>query len=850
MEVISEESIIELHKKINYQAHYIDELKKKIDILEAYNRDLELALLTIRGRANDFEFEDDLSHGEKLFSADENRMQILNLLKSTKWRYDNGEKTLNLQHKSHNVDLSPELRQYHLKMVERKYGGGQKANRAASVIQVHFRKYQMNKRFDKWRKASTNHSRVYRSRSDADFTYRMGGRRPRSFAGIGTALPYEEYLAQRSESRNSFNSRLKHEDANKFQSQSGDRAHHSAVEATQNYRAINVNDAELSQSEATFDKYLSDQSNRDILLKDHSLTDMNETSLGLLQNSDSSNTLQNTANFVQSAKATSTNEEGRFLMESKLKKQVATSGEYKENGIGNIAIYSNRGLNLRTGLHYFNRKPQRGIEYLIRKGILKRDPEFVARFLFEQIGVSKKFLGEYLGCISESFNVAVLDWYINFLDFTKITVDEALRRMLKTFLLPGEAQKIEKIMQVFAHRYCECNEDCPFSEDTMFILSFSMIMLNTDLHNPNIKNERRMKEQDFIRNNRGINDGNDLPDQFLAGIYHRIKQNPFQSGVDHTTKVRNIENSINGKCPELSLPHRQLIHIASFCVVDPNKKEKPGLHPRIVFLFNDMILLTKMQIKKGRQSAPLKVPTVGGSTYNYKSHYTLWEAILSYDRFLDYKFPLQLYKQLDSKIVLTLNASNESERRNFVKNLKLALCEVEAVEKERLGNDSAEIEAQKAGKNYLSRNTDNTSVTGSAEATPLVSYSLGDDKAAYNGSTMNSKEITSTVKLSESISSSSECDESTLSIANNSSLQKDHDVESAEANTTENVLQSRHFDNVKLPTADLHDISNISGSLSPKHDINTEASSTNSESCDITLDKEMSLSHDDKSISI
>ncbi|EDV29014.1 uncharacterized protein TRIADDRAFT_52469 [Trichoplax adhaerens] len=805
MEVISEESIIELHKKINYQAHYIDELKKKIDILEAYNRDLELALLTIHGRANDFEFEDDLSHGEKLFSV----VKIL---------------------------YSGLFNLYTIFNNPRMHSDSSYLNR--NTLQW------MNKRFDKWRKASTNHSRVYRSRSDADFTYRMGGRRPRSFAGIGTALPYEEYLAQRSESRNSFNSRLKHEDANKFQSQSGDRAHHSAIEATQNYRAINVNDAELSQSEATFDKYLSDQSNRDILLKDHSLTDMNETSLGLLQNSDSSNTLQNTANFVQSAKATSTNEEGRFLMESKLKKQVAASGEYKENGIDFLTskvaydIIPNPML-----VKSEHRKPQRGIEYLIRKGILKRDPEFVARFLFEQIGVSKKFLGEYLGCISESFNVAVLDWYINFLDFTKITVDEALRRMLKTFLLP-----------VFAHRYCECNEDCPFSEDTMFILSFSMIMLNTDLHNPNIKNERRMKEQDFIRNNRGINDGNDLPDQFLAGIYHRIKQNPFQSGVDHTTKVRNIENSINGKCPELSLPHRQLIHIASFCVVDPNKKEKPGLHPRIVFLFNDMILLTKMQIKKGRQSAPLKVPTVGGSTYNYKSHYTLWGLQVRVIKHSYYKFPLQLYKQLDSKIVLTLNASNESERRNFVKNLKLALCEVEAVEKERL----AEIEAQKAGKNYLSRNTDNTSVIGSAEATQLVSYSLknyniflkGDDKAAYNGSTMNSKEITSTVKLSESISSSSECDESTLSIANNSSLQKDHDVESAEANTTENVLQSRHFDNVKLPTADLHDISNISGSLSPKHDINTEASSTNSESCDITLDKEMSLSHDDKSISI
>lgn len=109
-----------------------------------------------------------------------------------------------MQREGHSVDLSPELRQYHLKMVEKKYGGGEKANHAASVIQVHFRKYQMHKRFDHWRKASTNHSRVFRSRTDADLIYRQNERRPRSFAGIGTALPYEERLSQQLNSQSSF----------------------------------------------------------------------------------------------------------------------------------------------------------------------------------------------------------------------------------------------------------------------------------------------------------------------------------------------------------------------------------------------------------------------------------------------------------------------------------------------------------------------------------------------------------------------------------------------------------------------------------------------------------------------
>jgi len=40
--------------------------------------------------------------------------------------------------------------------------------------------------------------------------------------------------------------------------------------------------------------------------------------------------------------------------------------------------------------------------------------------------------------------------------------------------------------------------------DTVFLLAFATIMLNTDLHNKNIKADRKMKLSDFIRNLRGL----------------------------------------------------------------------------------------------------------------------------------------------------------------------------------------------------------------------------------------------------------------------------------------------------------------------------------------------------------
>jgi brefeldin A-inhibited guanine nucleotide-exchange protein len=51
-------------------------------------------------------------------------------------------------------------------------------------------------------------------------------------------------------------------------------------------------------------------------------------------------------------------------------------------------------------------------------------------------------------------------------------------------------------------------------------------MLNTDAHNPQVKN--RMTKNDFLRNNRGINDGQDLPEELLSSIYDEIVSNEIR----------------------------------------------------------------------------------------------------------------------------------------------------------------------------------------------------------------------------------------------------------------------------------------------------------------------------------
>jgi len=78
------------------------------------------------------------------------------------------------------------------------------------------------------------------------------------------------------------------------------------------------------------------------------------------------------------------------------------------------------------------------------------------------------------------------------------------RHYLVKFQLPGEAQKIDRMMERFAYRYCENNPGVFPTQDSAYLLAFSIIMLNTDAHNPQIKN--KMTKEQFIKNNTGFSD--------------------------------------------------------------------------------------------------------------------------------------------------------------------------------------------------------------------------------------------------------------------------------------------------------------------------------------------------------
>jgi len=222
----------------------------------------------------------------------------------------------------------------------------------------------------------------------------------------------------------------------------------------------------------------------------------------------------------------------------------------------------------------FKQSIQRGMDFFISENMCEANAPAIAQFLYQNNDkLDKTQIGELLGREAEfsliknetsaekggpGIAAALLQSYVQFFDFRDVSIDDAIRDLLSTFRLPGEAQKIDRIMEQFARKYSDENyhhhvtasnsEDIEsfnhesskleINADTIFVLSFSIIMLNTDLHNPNIREENRMNEDQFLRNNRGIGTkGSNLSDEYLLQIYHSIAKRPITLREDDDARL-------------------------------------------------------------------------------------------------------------------------------------------------------------------------------------------------------------------------------------------------------------------------------------------------------------------------
>lgn len=199
-------------------------------------------------------------------------------------------------------------------------------------------------------------------------------------------------------------------------------------------------------------------------------------------------------------------------------------------------------------------------------------PVSIVHFFRNTPGLDKVKIGEYLGD-ADPFNIRVLDAFVETFDFALVpktlqtsgaddaqtegngeattgtvvpstssaspsdetSLDDALRSFLDGFKLPGESQQIARIIERFSNAYFA---HCPGplrSADAAYVLCYSVIMLNTDAHNPQVT--RKMTKEMYCRNLRGINDNADLPRAYLENLYDSIVNNEIKINNDNLKDI-------------------------------------------------------------------------------------------------------------------------------------------------------------------------------------------------------------------------------------------------------------------------------------------------------------------------
>ncbi|XP_007531694.2 IQ motif and SEC7 domain-containing protein 1 isoform X4 [Erinaceus europaeus] len=410
---------------------------------------------------------------------------------------------------------------------------------------------------------------------------------------------------------------------------------------------------------------------------------------------DSINSTSNSNDTINCSSESSSRDSLREQTLSKQTYHKETRNSWDSPAFSNDVI---RKRHYRIGLNLFNKKPEKGVQYLIERGFVPDTPVGVAHFLLQRKGLSRQMIGEFLGNRQKQFNRDVLDCVVDEMDFCAMELDEALRKFQAHIRVQGEAQKVERLIEAFSQRYCICNPGVVRqfrNPDTIFILAFAVILLNTDMYSPNVKPERKMKLEDFVKNLRGVDDGEDIPREMLVGIYERIRKRELKTNEDHVSQVQKVEKLIVGKKPigslhhglgcVLSLPHRRLVcYCRLFEVPDPNKPQKLGLHQREIFLFNDLLVVTKIFQKKKNSV-----------TYSFRQSFSLYgmQVLLFENQY--YPNGIRLTSAVpgaDIKVLINFNAPNPQDRKKFTDDLRESVAEVQEMEKHRI---ESELEKQK-----------------------------------------------------------------------------------------------------------------------------------------------------------
>ena len=186
---------------------------------------------------------------------------------------------------------------------------------------------------------------------------------------------------------------------------------------------------------------------------------------------------------------------------------------------------------LNDAIYRFNVKPHRGISVLCSVLGVDPTPQNIAHLMHTVNGLEGIKIGNFL---SRPENTEILKCYFREINLKQPILPALRRAFAGRMTIPQDSDNIDRTVEQFAAVYLEQNPETKLDLDSIHLLCFSIIMLNTDLHLPKIP--RRMTPIDFINNLRGGVSAEQISDAELVHIYNDLKANELQfSGSSRVT---------------------------------------------------------------------------------------------------------------------------------------------------------------------------------------------------------------------------------------------------------------------------------------------------------------------------
>lgn len=154
--------------------------------------------------------------------------------------------------------------------------------------------------------------------------------------------------------------------------------------------------------------------------------------------------------------------------------------------------------------------------------------------------------------------------YMAIFDWEGISVLGAIRGLCDRLYMKAESQQLDRIVDTFSDRWCECNSNHGFkATSVIYTLAYSILLLNTDHHSEEYSSSRKMPRSQYVQSTLqamstlALAEEKESSINDAASVFTSKSRNPRSGGnYNFSTRKRNTSNEFGASSESITLVNR------------------------------------------------------------------------------------------------------------------------------------------------------------------------------------------------------------------------------------------------------------------------------------------------------